>query len=202
MLSHSFPNLFTSRQMRKLSWDEIERPDPEEIAELSKHPVRLVVHNVRSIHNVGSMFRTSDAARIEHVHLTGFTGTPEHKDLHKTALGAQDSMSWSKHEEADALLNDLRDEGYTIAVLEQTDTSIPTTEVSPEAFPVCLLIGNEVHGIDDELVEAADLGLEIPQYGTKISMNVSVAYGIAVYDLIRTARSAFGPPGAADRKTS
>ena len=195
-------NVRIIRLMRKLSWDEIDRPEPEEVHDLPKHPVRLVVHNVRSIHNVGSIFRTSDAARIEHVHLTGFTGTPEHKDLHKTALGAQDSMSWSKHEEAAPLLNDLREEGYTIAVLEQTDASIPTTEVSPEAFPVCLVIGNEVRGIEDELVEAAELGLEIPQYGTKISMNVSVAYGIAVYDLIRTARSAFGPPDADGRKTA
>ncbi|PSQ95733.1 MAG: rRNA methyltransferase [Bacteroidetes bacterium SW_9_63_38] len=188
--------------MRKLSWDEIDRPTPDEVHDLPKHPVRLVIHNVRSIHNVGSIFRTSDAARIEHVHLTGFTGTPEHKDLHKTALGAQDSMSWSKHDSAPQLLDRLRGEGYSIAVLEQTDASIPTDEVSDEAFPVCLVVGNEVHGLDDELVEEADLGLMIPQYGAKISMNVSVAYGIAVYDLIRTARAAFGPPGARDRKKS
>lgn len=185
--------------MRKLSWDEIDRPAPEEVQALPKHPVRVVVHNVRSIHNVGSVFRTSDAARIEHVHLTGFTGTPEHKDLHKTALGAQDSMTWSKHEDVLPLLDDLRTDGYTIAVLEQTDASIPTDEVSSEAFPLCLVVGNEVHGVDEELVEAADLGLAIPQYGAKISMNVGVAYGVAVYDLIRSARAAFGPPGGEDR---
>lgn len=181
--------------MRKLNWDEIERPAPEEVHNLPKHPVRLVVHNVRSIHNVGAIFRTSDAARIEHLHLTGYTGTPEHKDLHKTALGAQDSMSWSKHESVLPLLENLRVDGYTIAVLEQTTPSVCPREVTEDAFPLCIVLGNEVHGIDEEVVAAADLGLEIPQYGTKISMNVSVAYGIAVYDVIRRARSFFGPPG-------
>jgi len=181
--------------MRKLDWDEIERPPPEEVQDLPKHPVRLIVHNVRSIHNVGSIFRTSDAARVEHIHLTGYTGTPEHEDLHKTALGAQDAVSWSKHEEVRPLLAELQDRGYSIALLEQTDASIRTDEVSPSRFPLCLVLGNEVHGVEDAVVDAADLALAIPQYGTKISMNVSVAYGIAVYDLIRTARSAFGPPG-------
>ncbi len=186
--------------MRKLSWDEIERPTPEEVHNLPKHPVRLVVHNVRSIRNVGSIFRTSDAARIEHLHLTGYTGTPEHKDLHKTALGAQDAMSWSKHDEALPVLTDLRDQGYTIAVLEQTTPSKPPREVDADAFPLCLVIGNEVEGIEENVIDHADLGLELPQYGSKISMNVGVAYGIAVYDLIRRARTLLGPPEAENRK--
>jgi tRNA G18 (ribose-2'-O)-methylase SpoU len=185
--------------MRKLNWDEIERPAPEEVGDLPKHPVRVMVHNVRSIHNVGSIFRTSDAARIEHVHLTGYTGTPEHKDLHKTALGAQDAVSWSQHDDALPLLEDLRSCGYTIALLEQTDESRPPTDIDEQAFPVCLVVGNEVHGVDEDVIEAADLALELPQYGTKISMNVGVAYGIAVYDLIRRARSLFGPPGPPPR---
>jgi tRNA G18 (ribose-2'-O)-methylase SpoU len=192
-------NLHTSRQMRKLSWDEIERPDPETVATLPKHPVRLIVHNVRSIHNVGSMFRTSDAARIEHVHLTGFTGTPEHKDLHKTALGAQDTVEWSQHDEVEPLLDDLREAGYTIALLEQTDRTRPPAEVEADAFPLALVVGNEVRGIDEEVIDAADLALEIPQYGAKISLNVGVAYGIAVYDLIRRFRSLHGPPGEENR---
>lgn len=186
--------------MRKLSWDEIDRPAPEDVENLPKHPIRVVVHNVRSIYNVGSIFRTSDAARIEHVHLTGFTGTPDHKDLHKTALGAQDAVSWSKHDSPLPLFSRLHERGYTIAVLEQTTPSIPPREVSPEVFPVCVVVGNEVRGIEDDVIEAADLGLELPQYGTKISMNVGVAYGIAVYDLVRRARSLHGPPGSLDRK--
>jgi tRNA G18 (ribose-2'-O)-methylase SpoU len=185
--------------MRKLSWDEIERPDPEDIATLPKHPVRLVVHNVRSIHNVGSMFRTSDAARIEHVHLTGFTGTPEHEDLHKTALGAQDAVAWSKHEEAVPLLHNLQSDGYTIAALEQTDETMRPNRAQAEQYPIALIVGNEVRGIEDDLLEVADLAFEIPQYGAKISLNVGVAYGIAVYDLIRRSRTLFGPPGEENR---
>ncbi|MFB6231105.1 MAG: TrmH family RNA methyltransferase [Salinibacter sp.] len=185
--------------MRKLSWDEIERPDPEDVTTLPKHPVRLVVHNVRSIHNVGSMFRTSDAARIEHVHLTGFTGTPEHKDLHKTALGAQDTVEWSQHDEAVPLLHDLRSDGYTLAALEQTDETRRPRRMRAEDYPVALVVGNEVRGIEPALLDVVDLALEIPQYGAKISLNVSVAYGIAAYDLIRRYRTLFGPPGTPDR---
>lgn len=185
--------------MRKLNWDEIERPSPDELQELPKHPIRVVVHNVRSIHNVGAIFRTSDAARIEHLHLTGFTGTPEHKDLHKTALGAQDAVSWSKHDDAKPILEELRVDGYTVAVLEQTTSSLPPSDVSPEAYPVCLVVGNEVRGIDQEVIDASDLALELPQYGAKISLNVSVAYGIAIYDLVRRARALHGPPGPAVR---
>ncbi len=185
--------------MRKLSWDEIERPTPEEVSALPKHPIRLIVHNVRSIHNVGSMFRTSDAARIEHVHLTGFTGTPEHKDLHKTALGAQDTVAWSQHDEIRPLLHDLQEAGYTIALLEQTDHTQRPETVAADAFPMALVVGNEVHGIDEEVLDAADLALEIPQYGAKISLNVGVAYGIAIYDLIRRVRTLEGPPGDSPR---
>jgi tRNA G18 (ribose-2'-O)-methylase SpoU len=182
--------------MRKLSWDEIDRPSPDTVHDLPKHPVRTVVHNVRSIHNVGSIIRTSDGARVEHVHLTGFTGTPEHKDLHKTALGAQDAVSWSHHDDALSLLHSLQKKGYTIAALELTDTSRPTDDVPPELFPLCLVVGNEVRGVDDDILELADCAFELPQYGAKISLNVGVAYGIASYDLIRQSRSHFGPPEA------
>lgn len=181
--------------MRKLAWREIDRPDPDTVAQMPKHPVRALVHNVRSIYNVGSMFRTSDAARIEHVHLTGYTGTPDHKDLHKTALGAQDVVSWSHHESPLPVIRGLQADGYTIGALEITDSPTLPAEVPGDAFPLCMIVGNEVHGIDDELISAADIGLELPQYGAKQSMNVGVAYGIAVYDLIRRYRSLFGPPG-------
>lgn len=181
--------------MRKLSWDEIERPSPEELENLPRHPVRVMVHNVRSIHNVGSIFRTSDAARVEHLHLTGFTGTPEHKDLHKTALGAQDTVPWSQHDDPLSVLSSLRNRGFTIAVLEQTDQSTPPDQVSDEVYPLCLVVGNEVKGVSDDIIEVADQAVELPQYGAKISMNVGVAYGIAVYDLVRRFRAFHGPPG-------
>lgn len=187
-------NVTTDAVMRKLSWDEIDRPRPEAVAELPKHPVRTMVHNVRSIYNVGAIFRTSDAARIEHLHLSGYTGTPDHPDLHKTALGAQDVVSWSAHEDAHAVLDDLETAGYTPAVLEITSDPTRPSEVTAEQFPLCLIVGNEVHGVDDALVSRANLALEIPQYGAKQSLNVAVAYGIAVFELVRRYRHLSGPP--------
>lgn len=180
--------------MRKLNHDEIERPSPAEVATLPKHPVRSVVHNVRSIYNVGSIFRTSDAARIEHLHLSGYTGTPAHKDLHKTALGAQDTVAWSDHADALPVLRARRAEGYTLAALEITDSPTPIDEVLPEHFPLCLVVGNEVQGVDDAIIQEMDLAVEIPQYGAKQSLNVAVAYGIALFDLVRRYRMLCGPP--------
>ncbi len=180
--------------MRKLKHHQIPRPDPEALAALPRHPVSVLVDNVRSIYNVGSMFRTSDAARIEHLYLTGITGTPEHRKLHKTALGAQDTVPWSHHEDPHPVLQRLRAEGCTVAVLEITDAPTRTQEVSDDDFPLCLVVGNELHGVSDAIVEEADLALEIDQFGSKQSLNVSVAYGIAVFDLVRRYRKLTAAP--------
>lgn len=174
--------------MRKLTLDEIPRPDPEEIEALPKHPVRVVVDNVRSIYNVGSIFRTSDAALIDHLYLTGITGTPEHRHLHKTALGAQDTVAWTYVPDPRPMLHQLQADGYTLAVLEITDTPTQTDAVQHDHFPLALVVGNEVDGVQDELVEMADVALEIPQFGAKQSLNVAVAYGIAVFDVVRRYR--------------
>jgi len=180
--------------MRKLKHDEIDRPTPAEVANLPKHPISVVVHNVRSIYNVGSVFRTSDAARIERLYLTGYTGTPNHKDLHKTALGAQDTVAWSNHDDVHAVLDQHRDAGYTLAALEQTNEPTPIAEVQLDQYPLCLVVGNEVQGVDDAIIHAMDLAFEVPQYGAKQSLNVSVAYGIAIFDLVRHFRALHGPP--------
>lgn len=182
-------NVYVTRAMRKLAWDEIDRPAPQELDDLPRHPVAVVAHNLRSIYNVGSVFRTSDAARIEHLYLTGYTGTPAHKDLQKTALGAQDLVPWSHHNDGLDLVATLRGKGYTIAALELTDASHPPASLTPPNFPLALVLGNEVHGIDTKMLAACDLALELPQYGAKQSLNVSVAYGIAIYDLVRRYRS-------------
>ncbi len=174
--------------MRKLKHHEIARPAPDALEAMPRHPVAVVVDNVRSIYNVGSIFRTSDAARIEHLHLTGITGTPEHRQLHKTALGAQDTVPWSHHAEALPVLRRLRSEGYTLAVLEITDAPARAQNVSLEQFPLCLVVGNELRGVDDALVQEADLAFEIDQFGSKQSLNVAVAYGIAAFDLVRRYR--------------
>lgn len=180
--------------MKKLSATDIDRLSPSAARDAEAHPISVIVHNVRSIYNVGSIFRTSDAARVEHVYLTGYTGTPEHKQLHKTALGAQDVIPWSKHDAPHAVLEDLRSEGYTIGVLEITDAPTHPAAVDASAFPLALIVGNEVEGIDNDIVEAADLALELPQYGSKQSLNVSVAYGMAVSHLIRQFRTLHGLP--------
>ena len=172
--------------MRKLRHEEIPRPTPTDVSALPKHPIAVVLDNVRSLYNVGSIFRTSDAALIEKLYLTGITGTPEHRGLHKTALGAQDTVAWAYEKDPADVLRRLRRDGYTLAVLEITDT--PTTEVITDHFPLCLVVGNEINGVRDELVAMADVAMEIPQYGAKQSLNVAVAYGIAVFDLVRCYR--------------
>ena len=178
--------------MRKLKHDEIPRPDPEAVRRLAKHPVCVVVDNVRSIYNVGSLFRTSDAALVEKIYLTGYTGTPEHRALRKTALGAEETVAWEHEADVGAVLRRLHSEGYTIAVLEITDTPSMVGALEPAHFPLCLVVGNEVSGVQDDVVALADLALEIPQYGAKQSLNVSVAYGVAVFGVVERYRALTG----------
>lgn len=180
--------------MRKLRHEEIPRPDPSDVASLPKHPVSVIVDNVRSIHNVGSIFRTSDAALVEHLYLAGITGTPENPAMHRTALGAQDTVPWSHEPDALVVASRLRKAGYTLAVLEITDEPTVPDALTRRHFPIALVVGNELTGVDDRLVASADLALEIPQYGAKQSLNVSVAYGIAVFDVVRRYRTLFGEP--------
>lgn len=175
--------------MRKLRLEEIPRAAPDQVETGPRHPISVVVDNVRSIYNVGSIFRTSDAALVEHVHLTGYTGTPEHRGLRKTALGAEKTVPWSHHNDpADAIAH-LRATGHTIAALEITDDPVSPSAVPAEAFPLGLIVGNEVDGVRSALVQQADLALELPQFGVKHSLNVAVAYGIAIYDLVRRYRA-------------
>ncbi len=171
--------------MRKLRHHEFSRPAPEALAELPRFPVAAVLADVRSIHNVGAMFRTADAARLQHLYLCGITGTPGNRALHKTALGAQDTVPWSHHADAAALVDSLRLQGYTIAAVEITDAPTPLPALMAHHFPLAFVVGNEVDGVDDTLVARADLALELPQFGAKHSLNVSVAFGIMAYDLIR-----------------
>lgn len=170
--------------MRKLKHHEIPRLHPNEAARRTKHPISVVVDNVRSVYNVGSMFRTSDAALIEHLYLTGITATPEHRALHKTALGAQDTVAWTYARDVRTVLTKLKDEGYIIAVLEITDSPSQISDLEAGDFPLVLVVGNELHGVSDSAVGLADVALEIPQYGAKQSLNVAVAYGIAVFGLV------------------
>ena len=153
------------------------------------HPIAVVAHDLRSAHNVGSIFRTSDAAGLQHVYLTGITPGPEHRGVAKTALGAQDAVPWTAEPDVDALLARLRAEGYTVAALERTPDAIPPQAVPLDAFPLVLVLGNELDGVPERLLEAADIVVGLPQWGMKASLNVSVAFGIAAYALVARVRS-------------
>lgn len=174
--------------MRKLRHEEIPRADPGAITSLPRHPVRVLVENVRSIHNVGSIFRTADAAAVECLYLSGYTGTPDHPALHKTALGAQDVVPWEKHSDPLTVVDHVRSQGFTLAALEITNEPTHVEDLSETHFPLCLVIGNEVDGISDRLLQACDIAIEIPQYGTKQSLNVAVAFGIGVFDVVHRYR--------------
>lgn len=180
--------------MRKLLHHEIPRLDPDALRQLPRHPIVAVLDNIRSIYNVGAIFRTADAARLAHVYLTGITGTPEHRQLHKTALGAEYTVPWTYVHDPTVLVENLRQQGYCIAVLELTDSPTYTHQVPDDVFPLALIVGHELYGVQPALVEKADLALEIPQFGSKQSLNVAVAFGIAVFDLVRHYRRLQGDP--------
>ena len=171
--------------MRKLAPTEIARLSAAELETTAPHPITVILDNVRSLYNVGSIFRTSDAARIQTLYLTGITGTPTNRKLHKTALGAQDCVPWAYEKDVLALARRLKANGYYLALLEITDSPTEINDLPAGAFPLCLVVGNEVTGVSDALVEMADAAIEIPQYGFKHSLNVAVAYGVAIFDLVR-----------------
>ena len=152
-------------------------------------PLVVLVDNVRSLYNVGSIFRTSDGVLIEKLILTGFTPHPPRKEIEKTALGATKSVPWEYVRNPIDAVDSLRKSGYHIACLELTDRSIPYFEVTPADFPLCLVIGNEIVGVAKDLVATSDMSLEIPMVGTKQSLNVAVAYGIASFELARIYRN-------------
>ncbi|MDX1740973.1 MAG: TrmH family RNA methyltransferase, partial [Rhodothermales bacterium] len=168
--------------MRKLRPDEIQ--DRRRATRFRTHPVMAVLENVRSLHNVGSMFRTADAAGLADLALVGITATPEHHGLRKTALGAEETVPWTYFETPARALESAREGGYRIAVLEITDRPRPVEVLSASDFPLCLVVGNEVSGVSEEAVSAADFAIEIPQYGHKHSLNAAVAFGVAIFDLI------------------
>ncbi len=172
--------------MKKLKLEELGRISVDQFKDARKLPVCIVLDNIRSLHNVGSAFRTADAFRIEKLYLTGITGTPPHREIHKTALGATDSVEWEYVEDAGHAVNKIKAAGYKIIVVEQTTESIPLHQfnLSPDE-KVCLVFGNEINGVGELVIEQADIALEIPQAGTKHSLNVSVCLGIVVWEIVQ-----------------
>ncbi len=175
--------------MKKLSLDELNRISVTEFRTAEKIPVCILLDNIRSLHNVGSAFRTADAFRIEKIILTGITGTPPHREIQKTALGATESVAWEYIELPETASQKLKSEGYTIVIVEQTTDSLPLQTFFAEPMKkYCLVFGNEVHGVSEKVIALGDLALEIPQLGTKHSLNISVCLGIVVWELFRKMR--------------
>jgi tRNA G18 (ribose-2'-O)-methylase SpoU len=171
--------------MRKLSIEELNRVNVEEFKQLEKIPVVVVLDNVRSTHNVGAVFRTSDAFRISEIHLCGITPKPPHRDIEKTALGATESVSWKLFKETSDSILALRDSGYQIWCIEQVDKSVSLENWTWNGEKIALVFGHEVFGVDDEVVSLSDGAIEIPQSGTKHSLNISVSAGIVLWSFYR-----------------
>jgi tRNA G18 (ribose-2'-O)-methylase SpoU len=153
---------------------------------MQKIPVCILLDNVRSLHNVGSVFRSADSFCVEKIFLTGITGTPPHREIQKTALGATESVQWEHAESGESVARELRTAGYQIIIIEQTTTSVALQQFEPAPdTKYCLVFGNEVEGVSNEIIEHADLGIEIPQAGTKHSLNISVCAGIVLWEVFR-----------------
>ncbi|RMD95565.1 MAG: TrmH family RNA methyltransferase [Calditrichaeota bacterium] len=154
--------------------------------ETSSHSqqVFVIAENIRSLYNVGSIFRTADGAGITKLFLTGITGTPPHREIRKVALGAEEKVPWEYHEDSRTLIEKLKQEDISIVVLEDTPKSLLYYEAEYH-FPLCLVVGHEYHGVSREAIELADLLIKIPMRGMKISLNVGVAFGIAIYEIVK-----------------
>ena len=171
--------------MQKLSMDQLNRVDVDTFKNLEKTPLVIVLDNVRSMHNVGSAFRTADAFAIDKIILCGITATPPHREIEKTALGATQSVTWEYEKESIDAVKKLKDDCFEVYAMEQTNNSISVETFEPQADKkYAVVFGNEVHGVDEEIISIADGTLEIPQFGTKHSFNVSVTIGIVLWDLI------------------
>ena len=172
--------------MRKLKITELNRLTTEEFKSREKTPLIVVLDNVRSLHNVGSVFRTSDAYLVEAVYLCGITSTPPHAEIHKSALGAENSVEWKYFEETAEAINELKAKGFEVLAIEQAEgsTMLNALEINP-AKKYAVVLGNEVKGVQQTVVDACDGCIEIPQYGTKHSLNVSVTAGIIIWEFFK-----------------
>ena len=170
--------------MRKLTNDELNRKSVREFKASGKSPFLIVLDNVRSLNNIGSIFRSADAFIVEAVWLCGITATPPHREIHKSALGATESVDWKYYESASTAVMELKQEGYVIVSVEQTEGSIPLNRFMPEPGKrYALVFGHEIKGVSEEVVSLSDVCVEIPQYGTKHSFNVAVSAGIVLWEL-------------------
>ncbi|MEO8821947.1 MAG: RNA methyltransferase [Ginsengibacter sp.] len=172
--------------MRKLSMEELHRKSVDEVKESDKNPVVAVLENVRSAYNVGSVFRTADAFLIDSIIITGYTATPPHKEITKTALGAQDSVDWKYFKTTGEAIDQLKKEGYKIFAVEQVSDSILLQHINDFSVEkMAFIFGNEVKGVEEETISLCDGCVEIPQFGMKHSLNISVAAGIVLWEAVK-----------------
>ena len=170
--------------MRKLLNEELNRLEIEEFKKAEKVPIVVLLDNIRSMNNIGSVFRTADAFLIESIFLCGITAIPPHKDIHKTALGATDSVEWKYFEKTEDAINLLRSEDYHILGIEQTEDSIMLQDFIPEpSVKYGVVFGHEVRGVQQGIIDQCDQILEIPQFGTKHSLNISVCAGVVIWEM-------------------
>jgi tRNA G18 (ribose-2'-O)-methylase SpoU len=172
--------------MRKLANAELERKNIDEFKEADKTPIIIILDDIRSLHNIGSVFRSSDAFLIEKIYLCGITAVPPNKEIHKTALGATETVAWEYVENVLEVIEKLKHDEVSVYAIEQTESSIMLNNFKPEATKkYALIFGNEVKGVHQEAINASDGVIEIPQLGSKHSLNISVTAGIVIWDLFQ-----------------
>lgn len=172
--------------MRKLANSELNRKSVEDFKKADKTPVIIILDDIRSLHNIGSVFRTADAFLIEKIYLCGITATPPHKEIHKTALGATDTVAWEYQKNVTDVITSLKEDGAEVWAIEQVDNAVFLNDFTPEANKrYALVFGNEVKGVSQEAIKLCDGTIEIPQLGTKHSLNISVSTGIVVWDIFQ-----------------
>lgn len=170
--------------MRKLANNELERKSVEVFRESEKTPLILILDDIRSLHNIGSVFRTADAFLVEKIYLCGITATPPNKEIHKTALGATDTVAWEYVKDVTEIITKLKADGIHVHAVEQVENSVMLNDFNPPAdATLALIFGNEVKGVQQQAIDLCDGTIEIPQLGTKHSLNISVSTGIVVWDI-------------------
>lgn len=189
MIEYLCAKLFFMGKNRKLANDELNRKSVEEYRVSGKLPIVVVLDSIRSLNNVGSVFRTSDALLVDKIFLCGITGTPPGREIHRTALGAEDSVSWQYFDSTVNAVGALKNDGYWVISVEQTESSVNLAEYQPKADQrYALVFGNELRGVEQDVVDLSDECIEIPQFGTKHSFNISVSVGIVLWDFFSKLR--------------
>lgn len=169
--------------MKKLSMSDLNRKSPQQFKEAAKVPIVIVLDNVRSMNNIGSVFRTADAFLLQAIYLCGVTATPPHREIHKTALGATETVSWKHFPTTIDAVNELEKDGFTVYAVEQAEKSIMLDKIDIPSKKIALVFGNEISGVEQNVLDSCDACIEIPQFGTKHSINLAVSVGIVVWEM-------------------